>query len=360
VGRVTVKVPGRPYPVLVGQGALLELPRLIRGLGTSTAAAVVSDQAVASRWGQPVVEGLIGVGVRAHLFAVEPGETSKSLATLGRVLEFLEDIGLDRSGVVVALGGGTVGDLAGFAAAVWLRGVRCVQVPTTLLAMVDASVGGKSGVNTARTKNAVGAIVQPEAVVADLATLSTLPDAEYQAAFAEVVKYAVAMDAELAVELEHSHRELLGRKAEVLEPVVTRCVELKAKVVAADEKETGPRAVLNYGHTVGHAVESASGYSALHGRAVALGMRAAVRIAERTGLCEPSLTSRQDRLLEAFGLPGQLPPVSAESVLKALPRDKKSQGGAPRWVLPRELGRAQVGIQVPDEVVAEVVRCLLP
>jgi 3-dehydroquinate synthase len=359
LGRVTVQVPGRPYPVLVGQGALLELPRLVRSLGSSTAA-VVSDRAVASRWAGPVVESLAGAGVRAHTFAVEPGEMSKSLTTLGNVLEFLEDIELDRSGVVVALGGGTVGDLAGFAAAVWLRGVRCLQVPTTLLAMVDASVGGKSGVNTARTKNAVGAIVQPVAVVADLATLSTLSDAEYQAAFAEVVKYGVAMDADLVGELERAHPALLARQPEVLERVVTRCVELKAEVVAADERETGPRALLNYGHTVGHALESASGYSALHGRAVALGMRAAARIAERSGLCEHSLTSRQDRLLEAFALPGQLPPVGAEGVLAALSRDKKSRAGAPRWVLPRELGRAEFGIAVPEEVVAEVVRCLLP
>ncbi|MBJ7601072.1 3-dehydroquinate synthase [Candidatus Nephthysia bennettiae] len=359
MGRVTVKVPGHPYPVLVGRGALMELPRLVRDLGCFSAA-VVTDGSVGPVWAQPVVEGLLGVGVRAHPFQVEAGEGAKSLATLERVLGFFEDVELDRSAVVVALGGGTVGDLAGFAAAVWLRGVRCVQVPTTLLAMVDSSVGGKSGVNTARTKNGIGSITQPVAVVSDPATLSTLPDDQYLAAFGEVAKYAVAMDAELVAELETETESLLGRREDVLEPVITRCVQLKAGVVASDERETGRRALLNYGHTVGHALESACGYSAAHGRAVAFGMRAAARIAERSQLCDGALVARQDRLLEAFGLPGPLPQVSAESVLAALPRDKKSRGGRPRWVLPREMGRAEFGISVPDPVVAEVVRCLLP
>lgn len=359
MGRVTVKVPGHPYPVLVGRGALLELPTFVRDLGSSVAA-VVTDHEVLREWAQPVVEGLMGVGVRAHPFAVEAGEGAKSFATLERVLAFFEEIELDRSGVVVALGGGTVGDLAAFAAGVWLRGIRCVQVPTTLLAMVDSSVGGKSGINTARTKNAVGSITQPVAVLADLATLSTLPEEQYRAAFAEVIKYGVAMDAELVAELETETEALLARRDDVLEPVVTRCVELKARVVAADERETGQRALLNYGHTVGHALESASGYTAIHGHAVAFGMRAAARIADRSNLCDGELVERQDRLLEAFALPGRLPEVSADGVLAALPRDKKSRGGKPRWVLPRELGKAQFGISVPDQVVAEVVRYLLP
>jgi 3-dehydroquinate synthase len=356
---VTVKLPGRHYPVLVGQGALLELPRLVRGLG-ATSAAVVSDRAAAEHWAPAVLAGLAGAGVRSELLAVEPGERSKSLGTLEKTLEFLEDVGLDRSGVVLALGGGVVGDLAGFAAAIWLRGVRCVQVPTTLLAMVDASVGGKTGIDTVRTKNAIGSITQPAAVVADLATLDTLPEADYRAAFAEVVKYAVAMDRELADGLRTGSLELLGRQTDSLEPVVTRCVDLKAGVVVADELDRGPRAILNYGHTLGHALESASGYGVLHGRAVAFGMRGAARIAERLGLCGPELVSAQEVLLEAFGLPGELPPTGSEQVLAAIPRDKKSSGGRVRWVLPRRLGSAQIGVTVPDEVVVEVVSELLP
>jgi 3-dehydroquinate synthetase len=197
-------------------------------------------------------------------------------------------------------------------------------------------------------------------VIADLATLATLPADQYLAAFGEVVKCAVALDAGLAHILEGESESLLGRDDAALARVITRCVELKGEVVAGDERESGRRALLNYGHTVAHALENASGYTAVHGRAVALGMRAAARIAARSGFCGDEVVERQDRMLDDFGLPGALPDVSAESVLAAIPRDKKSRGGQARWVLPRELGRAEFGISVPDPVVAEVVGCLLP
>jgi 3-dehydroquinate synthase len=358
LSRVTVNIPGRPYPVLVGQGALQELPRLVKEMG-ATGAAVVSDRLVAEHWAEPVLAGLTGVGVTAALYAVEPGEAAKSLVELGRVIEFLEDSRIDRAGVVVALGGGRVGDLAGFAAASWLRGVRCVQVPTSLLAMVDSSIGGKTGINTARTKNSVGAFWQPVAVVADLATLATLPEDEYLAAFGEIVKYAVAMDRGLADRLGVSQAALRARDPEVLEWVVSRCVELKGQVVAVDERETGPRAVLNYGHTIAHALEAASGYAAAHGRAVAQGMRAAARVSDRIGLCGDQVVAVQEDLLRAFQLPGLLPTVRVEDVLAAITRDKKSRAGAVRWVLPREVGKAQIGVLAPEAVVADVVASLL-
>jgi 3-dehydroquinate synthase len=357
--RVIVKVPGRPYPVLVGQGALQELPQVVRELGAS-AVAVVTDLRVGESWGQVVRDALGGLGIHTSLLAVEPGEQTKTLDGLAQVLGFLEEVGLDRQGVVVALGGGTVGDLAGFAAAVWLRGVRYVQVPTTLLAMVDSSVGGKTGVDTARVKNGIGAVWQPSAVVSDLATLTTLPEGDYLAAFGEIVKYAVAMDRELVGVLERSRAGLLARSPGALEPVIARCVELKAGVVAEDEREVGPRAILNYGHTIGHALESASGYRAVHGRAVAFGMRAEARIAARVGRCDPDLVRRQDELLGEFGLPGSLPSVPLSALLSAIPRDKKRRAGRVRWVLPEELGRARVGLEVADDVVAEVVRDLVP
>jgi 3-dehydroquinate synthase len=359
LARITVEVPGHPYPVLVGRGALQELPRLVREMG-ATAAAAITDATVGRLWGGAVQDGLSGCGVRTSIFAVEPGEHSKTLAALERVLGFLETAGIDRRGVVVALGGGTVGDLAGFAAAVWLRGVRCVQVPTTLLAMVDSSIGGKTGVNSARTKNAIGAFWQPALVLSDLALLETLPEADYEAAFGEIVKYAVAMDGQLADRLEGHAEALLRRSQQELEPVVARCVELKAKVVAADEREGGLRAILNYGHTVGHAVESASAYTAAHGRAVAFGMEAAARIGVEMGMCDTALVRRQAKLIEGFGLPGDLPSLTAETVLAAIPRDKKGVGGRVRWVLPREIGKARVGVEVPGEMVVAVVRALLP
>jgi len=343
---------------VIGRGALQDLPRLVKEMGV-TGAAVVSDRTVAGLWGGVLQDGLTGYGLTAPMHAVEPGERAKSLTELEHVLNFLEDSGIDRRGVVIALGGGTVGDLAGFASAVWLRGIRCVQVPTNLLAMVDSSVGGKTGVNLGRTKNAVGAYWQPALVVSDLALLETLPEADYLAAFGEIVKYAVAMDCRLAERLEADAEPLRNRSTEALEPVVARCVELKAKVVAADEREGALRAILNYGHTVGHALESASGYRAVHGRAVALGMEAAARISHEMGLCDSALVGRQAALMEQFGLPGELPPVTPEAVLAAAPHDKKRVAGTVRWVLPREMGRAQIGIKVPAEIFARVVRALL-
>ena len=357
--RVTVRVPGRPYPVIIGRGALHELPALVREMGV-TAAAVVADRAVGKLLGEALQDRLNGCGVRASTYDVRAGEGAKTLAELEHVLSFLESAAIDRRGVVIALGGGTVGDLAGFAAAVWLRGIRCVQVPTSLLAMVDSSIGGKTGVNSARIKNAIGAFWQPALVVSDLAALETLPEGDYRAAFGEIVKYAVAMDVSLARRLESERDALLRRSEEALEPVVARCVELKAQVVAADEREADFRAILNYGHTVGHAVESASGYTAAHGRAVAFGMDAAARIAARMGMCDTALVRRQAGLMERFGLPGELPPLTAEAVLAAIPHDKKGVAGRIRWVLPRELGTAEVGVDVPAETVVNVVRALLP
>ncbi|HKF78974.1 MAG TPA: 3-dehydroquinate synthase [Candidatus Dormibacteraeota bacterium] len=357
--RVTVEVPGRPYPVLVGHGVLAHLPALVADLGV-TGAAVVADRAVAASYGRPLAAALAGSRGPAPLLDVEAGEQAKTLAGVERVLAFLEAAGLDRHGLVVAVGGGTIGDLAGFAAAIWLRGVRCVHVPTNLLAMVDSSVGGKTGVNSPAAKNAIGAFWQPVAVVADLATLATLPEDDYLAAFGEVVKYAVAMDAGLAARLEAERGALLARSPAALQPVVARCVELKAGVVAADEREGGPREILNYGHTVGHALESASGFTAAHGRAVAFGMKAAARIAVQVGVCDPGLVGAQDRLLDAFGLPGALPRVTADAVLEAVPRDKKRREQAVRWVLPTGLGAARTGVEVPGAVVAAVLRGLVP
>ena len=352
---VTVQVAGRSYPVLIGEGVLTELPRIVRDLDAS-GIALVTDRGVGPLWTGAVVDALRCADVTCPVQEVEEREEAKTLAVLERVLTFLEDARIDRRGVVIALGGGTVGDLAGFAAAAWMRGVRYVQVPTTLLAMVDASVGGKTAVNAARTKNAIGAFWQPAAVIADLAMLGTLPDGELASGMAEVIKYGLSLDAGLARCLEAEQTRLRARDHALLEPIVARCVELKAAVVAADEREQGGRAILNYGHTVGHAIEAASGYRAVHGRAVAQGMRVAVRIGAAMGLCEEPLVGVHDRLLAAYELPGPLPDVSADAILEALPRDKKAAAGRIGWVLPRALGQAQIDMAVPPDLVASVVR----
>lgn len=354
MAKLTVELPNHRYPVLVDRGALQEVPELIGEIGV-TGVALVTDRNVYRLWGDAVVQALTGVGVTCPVHIVEPGEQMKSWSELEGVLAFLESSGIDRRGMVIALGGGTVGDLAGFAAAIWLRGVRCMQIPTTLLAMVDSSVGGKTGVNTAHAKNSVGAFWQPAAVIADLAVLDTLPEDEMTSAFGECIKYGISMDEDLALRLASQQDQLRALDPAALEPMVTRCIELKAEVVAADEREAGARAILNYGHTVGHAIESTSGYRAAHGRAVAQGMRVAARLGARMGLCEESLVTTQDRILASYDLPGALPEVSTADVLAALPRDKKATGGRIGWVLPRRLGRAQVGVDVPAEMVADVI-----
>ena len=358
MGRVEVRTPGGAYPVLVGQGAMVDAPRVLRELGAARVV-LVTDDHVAPLWGDSFAQGLTGAGIHTETVTLPAGEAAKTFDQLRLLLGTLEKHRLDRAGFVVALGGGTVGDVAGFAAAIWLRGVRLLQVPTTLLAMVDSAVGGKTGINTELAKNAVGAFWQPVAVVADLATLGTLPQDDYLGAYAEIVKYAITLDPKLALTLIADVERLRARDPEALEPVVDACVAAKAKVVAADERERGPRAVLNYGHTVGHAIETASKYRVPHGRAVAQGMRVAARIAARLGRCSPGLVAQQEELLAAYGLPGRMPRLKVAEVLAAISRDKKATDGAVGWVLPRELGRAEVGRRVPPDVVEEVVREVL-
>jgi 3-dehydroquinate synthase len=278
------------------------------------------------------------------------------MAALGEVLAFLERQKVDRGGCVIAVGGGTVGDVAGFAAATWQRGIRVVQVPTTLLAMVDSSIGGKTGVNGRRSKNAIGAFWQPAAVVTDLAFLETLPPVDYRNAFAEVVKYAVAMDHGLFELLLKTRERLVAGDRATLERVVFQCVMAKALVVAKDERERGPRAILNYGHTAGHALEAASGFRISHGRAVAFGMRVAARIALSMDLCSRRLVESQDAMLTAYGLPDRPPRVDISKVLAAIPRDKKARRGKVAWVMPRRLGHAETGHAVPSAIVRRVLR----
>jgi 3-dehydroquinate synthase len=356
---VEVPVPGRDYEVIVGRGAARKVATFAaRKFG---AGAIIADAAV--REGSERVRGeLLAAGFRipdeAGIHFVG-GEGAKTMAGLGQALDFLERARLDRGCCVIAIGGGAVGDLAGLAAALWLRGIAHVQVPTTLLAMVDSSIGGKTGINSPLAKNAIGAFWQPAGVFSDLEWLHTLPATEVQSGFGEIVKYALAMDSSLFEMLWETQAALVRRDPDALEPVVARCVSAKARVVAQDERDSsGVRAVLNYGHTLGHALESASGFSIPHGVAVAHGMRAAARISRRLDLCTDELVREQDRLLSSFGLPGPLPRLEPALVLAALPRDKKSKGGRPRWVLPREIGRAEAGYEVPDQLVGAALEAI--
>ena len=319
-----------------------------------TGAAIVTDTNVRP-WAVKVAKAIKRAGLKTAIHAIPAGERSKSMAQLENVLSFLERQQLDRGGCVIAVGGGTVGDLAGLAAAMWQRGVRLVAVPTTLLAMVDSSIGGKTGVNGRRSKNAIGAFWQPSAVVSDLAAIETLPAPSYRDAFAEVVKYAVAMDRGLFDLLQRNAPRLAERDPSMLQRVVFRCVAAKALVVAKDERDRGPRAILNYGHTAGHALEAATGFRVSHGRAVAFGMRVAADMAVAMDLCSERLAESQDALLAAFGLPDRPPHADPRRVLAAIALDKKARRGKVAWVMPRRIGHAEVGHAVPGALVRRVV-----
>jgi 3-dehydroquinate synthase len=353
VVRLILDSPSGSYPVIIGSSIHRELRGAVARLDP-TGVAIVTDSNVRP-WAAKVARSIKRAGLKTAIHVIPAGERSKSINQLHEVLAFLERQRIDRGGCVIAVGGGTVGDLAGFAAAVWQRGVRLVGVPTTLLAMVDSSIGGKTGINGTRTKNAIGAFWQPSAVITDLACLQTLPATSYRDAFAEVVKYAVAMDRGLADLLQKERSRLLDADRAMLERVVFRCVAAKALIVAKDEREKGPRAILNYGHTAGHALEAATGFRISHGRAVAFGMRVAARVALSMDLCSKRLVETQDELLTAYGLPDRVPHVDPARVLAAIPRDKKARRGKVAWVMPRRMGHAEPGHTVPSPLVRRVV-----
>jgi 3-dehydroquinate synthase len=326
MNRVRVDLGGRGYDVMVGAGALAEAPSL---LGRRSRVAVVSQPAVADRWADALTGPLRESGASVEVFLMDEGEEAKSLATVESLSRRFAAWGLLRGDAVVALGGGVVGDTAGFTAACYHRGVACLPAPTTLLAQVDAAVGGKTGVNLAEGKNLVGAFHQPVGVVADVATLATLPEREYRAGLGEVAKYVFLGDPVLGAVLEKETAGLAVRDPERLTDVVTRCVAIKARVVESDEREeTGARATLNYGHTLAHALETAGGYDLLHGEAVALGLVFAGELAAALGRVDGESVERCRSMLIGLGLPVRAPAgTRADDLLAVMRRDKKSSGG---------------------------------
>jgi 3-dehydroquinate synthase len=305
---------------------------------------VITDENVQALYAELVSDVLSGLGAQVDVLIVEPGEPSKSADVAAELWEGLLDAGADRKSVVVALGGGVVGDLAGFVAATYARGLRLVQIPTTLLAQVDSSVGGKVGINLPGAKNMIGAFWQPCGVLIDVEVLKTLPDREYRAGLAEVVKYGVIQDAEFFAYLEANVEAINVRDPAVLTPIVVRCCRLKADVVEKDEREeTGLRAILNYGHTFCHALEAATGYQQLlHGEGVAIGMMCAARLAQRLGRVDAAFTTRQRSLLEALRLPLEVPAVEVDDLIELMYHDKKVEHGKLRFVLPSRLGHVEL------------------
>lgn len=350
--QVRLRAGGRDVPLLAGPGALRELAPTLERNGFAGRLFVVADAYAARLYG----DLLKSTVPHAGLLAISGDESDKALDQVARVWDWLVEQGVQRRDALVAFGGGVVCDLVGFAAACYLRGVGLVNVPTTLLAQVDASVGGKTGVNHPRGKNLIGAFYQPMAVVADTTFLGTLSTRAFAAGMAEVAKIAMAMDAPLFERLERTVQELRPDAAEALTPIVARAIELKAGVVERDEREDGERMLLNYGHTVGHALEAAGGYGTLlHGEAVAVGMQAAAHIAQTMGVLDEPSAARQTGLLEALGLPTSAPEMPLDEVLGRLSLDKKRAGSRQRWVLATGVGLAQIRDDVPVELVREAV-----
>jgi 3-dehydroquinate synthase len=358
---VRVSLGPRSYDVRVGAGALRNLGELISErvipLSKTGPTLLVTNPLVGDLY-EPAAAGSLRRAGAAQVVPVRigDGERFKNLATVEKIYDAALDAGVDRSSIVVALGGGVVGDVAGFAAATLLRGLRLVMVPTTLLAQVDSSVGGKTGVNRPNGKNLVGMFHQPSLVVADPASLATLSEREYRAGLAEVVKYGVILDAALFEQLERDSAAVAARDAAVMADVVARCVALKARVVEQDETESGLRRVLNFGHTVGHALEQATSYERyLHGEAVAIGMVAAARISVRLGACDASVPERIGRLLAVLGLDTAMPgDVTGERLERAIALDKKAQRLRVAFIVCTGIGSCREQTLAPAEIVGAV------
>lgn len=358
---VRVGLGERAYTVHIGAGALDDA-RLYAPHVAGRRVAVITNEVVAPHYLERLVRALRQAGAQPETIVLPDGEQTKDWPTLERVFERLLAGRFGRDAIVVALGGGVIGDLAGFAAAVYQRGVPFVQVPTTLLAQVDSSVGGKTAINHPRGKNMVGAFHQPLAVISDIATLDTLPDRELRAGLAEVIKHGFALDAEFALWLEVNMGQLLQRDRAALAHAVRRSCELKAGVVALDEREAGPRALLNFGHTFGHAIETAQGYGAwLHGEAVAAGMVMAADLSMRLALLERTQAVRLQTLLVRAGLPVSNPHILPARLLELMRVDKKADGGRLRFILLSAPGQALVRADVDDEaVLATIAACTPP
>ena len=322
----------KSYNIIIGTGLLESCGERIREVTGAKTAAVVTDDIVDSLYSAAVVGSLENAGFEVVKFVFKNGEQSKNIATFAEILEFLAESGLTRTDVVVALGGGVPGDMAGFAAATYLRGIDLVQIPTTLLACVDSSVGGKTAVDLKSGKNLVGAFWQPSLVLADTKTLDTLPDRIFSDGMAEVIKYGVIFSAEFFEYLKTADAR------EQAEYIITRCAEMKRDIVDADETEKGSRALLNFGHTVGHAIEKCSGFTISHGSAVAVGMIIAARGAAETGICSSDCSGEIERLNKKYGLPCKCP-FGADELFAAAMSDKKRDGDMIKLVVPEKLGK---------------------
>lgn len=358
--RVDVELPHASYPIFVGSGLLNALPAAFTAAGLPPGPyAIVSDSTVAGLYEDAIARALEAGGhrrvVSVHL---PPGEATKSLDQLARLYDAFAAAGLDRTNPVLALGGGVVGDVTGFAAATFKRGLPFVQIPTTLLAQVDSAVGGKVAVNHPAGKNLIGAFYQPRLVVADMIALQSLPESELVAGLAEVLKYGVLADGEFFEWVHGAAEALRALEADALQKAVVRSCEIKADVVASDELDLGRRAILNLGHTVGHAIETQLGYGGIrHGEAVAIGMVVAARIGVALGVTPAFVPERIEAALSALGLPTRIPAdMTPEAIITAVRQDKKIQAGKLRFIVPTRIGAVEIRDDVTEDQIREACR----
>lgn len=360
---VPVALGARSYDVLIGRGLLAGAPATIAGRFPGARCGIVTDANVAARHLNALEAGLAAAGQHAGTAILQPGEGTKSFAELARLCDALLEMGLERGDLIVALGGGVIGDLAGFAASILRRGVRFIQIPTSLLAQVDSSVGGKTGINSALGKNLIGSFHQPVLVLADTDALSTLPQRQLRAGYAEVAKYGLLGDRVFFAWLEQNWRRLFGNDPAILTEAVETSVRAKAAIVARDETETGDRMLLNLGHTFGHALEAWAGFSdrLLHGEAIAIGMAQAFRFSEEQGLCPAGTATRVAAHLAAVGLPTRIADIPGaerpqpEQLMALMRQDKKARGGRLTFILARGIGEAFVTRDVAQDAVADFI-----
>jgi 3-dehydroquinate synthase len=355
---VNVGLGERSYDIEIG-ASLERSGERLTGLGFGRKIALVTNPTVKKLYGQRVVDSLKAAGFMVMSIEIPDGEHYKNLDWANAIYTALLTNFFDRKSALVALGGGVIGDLTGFAAATFMRGVPFAQVPTTLLAMVDSSVGGKTGVNHPMGKNMIGAFHQPKKVLMDLSVLASLPKEEFLSGMAEVIKYGVIRDAAFFEYLDTNRGKILSLDPDALEHVIQRSCEIKAEVVSRDEREGGLRAILNFGHTVGHAIETAENYTMRHGHAVAIGMVYASRLAHKTGLCDASVPGRVEKLIKSYGLSTDLSALTRKPTVRELMTtmqgDKKAEGGKVKFVLPKKIGEVVVTKEWDEQQLQELL-----
>ena len=353
--KIRVRLGSNSYDICIGSGLFRQTGHQLRKIGFSDKLAIITDPTVKSLYGETLRKDLISEGFKVILLEVVEGEGQKSLETAGRLYHDLSNFEAERTTSVLALGGGVIGDLAGFVAATYSRGIPLIQIPTTLLAQVDSSIGGKVAVNHNQLKNKIGVFYQPRLVISDITTLRTLTTTELSDGLAEIIKCAVIRDKELFISIEKNVDQIKSLDEKLLEEVIFKSAKIKAEVVEKDERDLGLRNILNYGHTIGHAIESASEFKVEHGRAVALGMLAAARISNKLGRLDKNELSRLRSIIQRVGLPTEMPSLKLERIIQAMKQDKKILDGKTRFILPESIGNVFITDEVSTSLVEQVL-----